>query len=606
MPSEPSAGESKLVVYRAGTYLRVFSTSTGQWHAHTPSAGTTPVLLGDILMVPESDRWTAMSAQRGVFEPLILGTSVPLSPLSTSRFAFLRVGNTVHYFAAAIGSWRSRTLPANWTVEAFGADEQLLVFTGPNPTPLSPGFAGCELYDTFADAWYSLPPRSGVTVVRSGFSQNAGFILMHGPGQSVAATFTNSQPGWNIRTPNVLTVDGNSAPGGGDLFTGFNITYSGATDTLTESIPPYFLFSRGLLSLGYASQTLSYIALGINGQSYVTLPPGATTVEHYLGFRPQGVRVFAFGTQSFAFNGLDGSVDYVACNQGPWPAGSAYHGVLVGAAVDASTGVVSVYSAPLSQWVSLPASALPESGTIRAGDASVLLSTSNGITAFSGRTGAFVPLVGAGISRWNGFAASSPTAVHAFDAATDRWLSASIADATVAHNHSGFIAASQNRAVGFGAASAHLESLDVAELLVSPQTLDGGGFVRTATRIFGFRGVPTTRTGATFPMSALGNAPGSPFRGQTVIGEGSIALLALSGAAQAPTQLPPFGELWLDPATAVPFGLISPPPGELRVRSSFLIPNLPTLRGTQWALQSLVLPPQGQPYLSSVTRLSIL
>ena len=602
----------KLLLYRDGTYLRVFSTITGQWHAHTPSFGTTPVLLGDILMVPENDRWTALSAQRGVFEPLILGSLVPLHPQSTSRFAFLQVGNTVHYFAAAIGSWRSRTLPANGTVSAYGADEQLLVFTGPYPTDSSPGFSGCDVYDTFTDTWYTLPAQPNVTGVRASFSENAGCLLLLSPGQAHAATFTNRQPGWQVRPVNAqppLFNLGGGGGGGGDLFTLWNVAYSGVTDTLTELNLPVAPATTGLISLGYDTQAQRYYALGIRGQSYLGLPPGSGTM-----FRegPFGVRIFALGTQSFAFNALDGSTAPVNCDQGPFPSGG-HQGILVGGVADVNTREVSVYSVATGQWHPVPPSVLPElpPSTAPAGsDASLLLRDSNGVVAFSGRTGAFVPLAGSGLFRLNGVLAVDPTAVHAFDARTDRWLSAPIAGAlsNLERNSGGFVTVSGNRAVAFSVASGHLEALDLPEPIANLgyYVLDGGAFVRTANRIVGFRGSPTIRTGATFPEGAIGNSPGSTFRCQTVVGEGALALLVYSPEVNVSLPLPPFGDLWLDPATAVPLEAIAPPAGELRARSAFAIPDVAVLRGTEWALQALVLPPQGPAYLSDLTSLRIL
>jgi hypothetical protein len=515
LPQLPGGQIGKLLLYRDGTYLRVFSTITGKWHAHTPSFGTTPVLLGDILMVPENDRWTALSAQRGVFEPLILGSLVPLHPLSTSRFAFLQVGNTVHYFAAAIGSWRSRTMPANGTVQAYGADEQLLVFTGPNPSDSSPGFSGCDVYDTFTDTWYTLPPQPNVTGVLASFSANAGCLLL---------TFTNRQPGWQVRPVNAqppLFNQGGGGGGGGDLFTLWNVAYSGVTDTLTELNLPVAPATTGLISLGYDTQAQRYHALGIRGQSYLQLPAGAGTM-----FReePFGVRIFALGTQSFAFNALDGSTAPVNCNQGPFPSGG-YQGILVGGVADVNTREVSVYSVATGQWHPVPSSVLPElpPSTAPAGsDASLLLRDSNGVVAFSGRTGAFVPLAGNGLLRRNGILAVDPTAVHAFDARTDRWLTAPIAGAlsNLERNRGGFVTVSGNRAVAFSVASGHLEARDLPEPIANLgyYLLDGGAFVRTANRIVGFRGSPTLRTGAMFPEGAIGTSPGNTFRCQAVVG----------------------------------------------------------------------------------------
>ena len=48
------------------------------------------------------------------------------------------------------------------------------------------------------------------------------------------------------------------------------------------------------------------------------------------------IGIFALGTQSFAFNALDGSTAPVACNQGPFPSGG-HQGILVGGVADVNT-----------------------------------------------------------------------------------------------------------------------------------------------------------------------------------------------------------------------------------------------------------------------------
>src|SRR5262245_276341 len=55
----------KLIVYRDGLYMRVYSAITRKWYAHQPSFGTTPRVFDNMVAVPESDRWTAFSPYTG-------------------------------------------------------------------------------------------------------------------------------------------------------------------------------------------------------------------------------------------------------------------------------------------------------------------------------------------------------------------------------------------------------------------------------------------------------------------------------------------------------------------------------------------------------------
>lgn len=601
-------GLGKLACYRDGQYLRVYSTVTGRWYAHTPSFGTSTVLLGDILLVPESDRWVALSAQRGVFDTLLLGSALPLS-ITTSNLAVVRDGTTVHFFAAATGRWLSRTVPTSWSI---AATEQLVVFSAPQPAGGT--FGGCEVYETFSGTWHTLPPQQAV-YQRAAFSAGTGMFLFQRPDNSTfAATYTTHAPGWTLRAVQAqppLWNLGGGGEAGADFVAIWNIAYSGLTDQITTLGLDVAPTTGGCVSLAYDTTTQRYHAAGILGQGFLLLPAG---VDTYYSTAPMGVRVFSHGALTLAYNGIDGSTATVAAAQGVLPVGGR-NGMLVGAVADQTTREVSVYSAATSQWHPTPANTLPEPAIVGLSAApystatAVFLRTTTGLTAFSGRTAAFVPLAGSGYVRHSSGAAYDQTNLAVFDSRSDRWLVAPIGLGSLQQlegSERGFVAAAGQRAIGFGPAASRFEPIDLAEPVLAHGELDGGGFVRTATRLYAFSGLPETLTTTPFPEGVNASAPGSEFRAQTSLPPGALAVLALSAPTNAPASLPGLGTLWLDPASAVVVEVLVPPAGEQRALTSFRLPTQAALHRTGWTLQSLVLPAQGQPYLSAFTSLWIL
>jgi hypothetical protein len=72
-----------------------------------------------------------------------------------------------------------------------------------------------------------------------------------------------------------------------------------------------------------------------------------------------------------------------------------------------------------------------------------------------------------------------------------------------------------------------------------------------------------------------------------------------------PIALPPHGALWLDPATLILLSVTPGKTGEVRAEFALALPNLAELRGTEWFVQSLVIPHSGQPSLGDPANLFV-
>jgi hypothetical protein len=219
----------KLILYRDGTFLRVFSTVTGRWHAHTPSFGTTPVLLPDILLIPEAESWTAMSAYRGVFEsrPIRFAESTLTSGRS---IACVRLRDQAHVFSAFTGRWHDRTVPADWRLALH---ERLAIFFH----PALDTFGGAFMLDALTGQWHDLP-ATNVTLFRASVSASTVMWLFRRADQTTyLVTWSTHAPQFRFHQVQALPPLNNlgGGVGGADFVGAWDVCYSGLFDTVTRN-----------------------------------------------------------------------------------------------------------------------------------------------------------------------------------------------------------------------------------------------------------------------------------------------------------------------------------------------------------------------------------
>jgi hypothetical protein len=590
----------KLALYRDSQYMRVYSTVTGRWHAHTPSAGTTPRLYEDFVLVPESDRWTAISAYRGVFETLLVN-----QPNTTvdwgSSIAVVRHLGTVHVFSAFTGRWHSRPMPPNWNAQIG----QRIATFGPNSN--SSSFAGFALFDAMTGQWHDLPAAPSERVASGSISASTGILLLVRADQSqYLATWTGVQANWQFQPiaaqPPLFNLGGGGA-GGCDFVTAWDITFSGLSGVVTTLGAAVSPANDGLIATAYDTTTGLYSCLGLRGVSWVPVPAGS--IARYTSAAPRGVRLFANGNQTLAFDAGTDTLQATACDLGQF-AERGYEGLNFAAAGDAN-GMPHIYSCAAGQWVPVPGNVLPESppSPPTTTPTTALLRTTTGVTAFSGRTGAFVPLTGSGMTRTFDGHVVQGGLLHVFDERADRWLTTTDLPNRSANDSSGFVAAAGTTAVGYGARASRLESITLPEPALQFQALDGGGIVRTQNHLFAFSGLPDLYSFHAFPHQAEVSGPGSTWRHQVRLPNGVVAAFGIGPRLPGPVALPPFGALWFDPQQSAIQLLQVSAPGEERVEIVLPLPDIQALRGTEWVSQQMMLPFAGSPWLSDPATLTL-
>lgn len=594
-------GPGMLAVYRDGPLLNVYSTVLGRWFPFALSFGTTPVLLAEVLLVPESDRWTAFSARRGVFVPLFVNYAT--STLAEGRsLAVVTSGADRHVFSAFTGAWHSRQMPMGWTSRL---GDRLATF---QPPGVAAGFQGLVLFDALAGTWHDLAAPATDTVLSTRLSASTALVLLRRADQTTwVATYSTHAQAWQHHavsaTPPLFNQGGGGALGS-DFVNARDVCYSGLTDTLAvlgDDVAPAV---AGLVAHAYDTSTGAHQVRGIADAQWTSLPAG--TAVALAPSVPVGVRVFGQGGQAIAYSALTGTLAAVPNTHQLYP--DAYQGMTVAGVVDATSGERRVFSAATAAWA--PPVAGPSTAAWGTSPNAILLPTAAGFTAFSGRTGDYVPLSGAGLALRGALVVADATTLYAFDGQTGRWLAtpaqgASLAPQPFASTADAFVFVDGVRAIGYGVRRPNLAALTLPGPALQQVALAGGGLVRTSDRLFGFSGLPEVLPLYGFPDDGHAVGPGTTFRHQLRLAPGNLALLCAGPRLPVGLPLPPLGELWLDPAGWTLEWVIAPP-GEERVERAVPVPSAAALRGTEWGLQALVLTPAGGSWLSDVATVRLL
>jgi hypothetical protein len=455
---------------------------------------------------------------------------------------------------------------------------------------------GAAVFDAYTGQWYDLGAQSRrpQSLQLSGSSALLDYALFF-------VGFSALHPGWAASTGGGF-ASGSVTSHRDDMVLVRDTNFDGLTGTMIPAPGPFqsgrVFATQGLIATadGPSTQHACSIARG----AWVALPPGSVNGIPSSGERDAVSLHYNAAGQTIAFSAVSGQYAVVNNN---WAGSRQEQGGVVAAVADAVTNAPSVYSALTSQWHPVPLDAQP--GLPVVARTAALLPTSTGVSAFSARTGAFVPLAGSGLALYGGrtgsvVAATDPGTLYVFDARADRWLSQPLAVATgqpPAFGASTLVATDATQAVGFSARSGRLETLALPE---GPLAAAGAGdvaWVRTATHVFAFTGLPDQVTWAGFPENNIACGIGTTFRDQVRLPAGSFAIAGAGPRLATPAPLPPYGELWLDVGLSLTF-LVAPDPGEERGVQALPVPNDPALRNSEWYLQAVVVPAVGQPYLS--------
>ncbi|MCA8974994.1 MAG: hypothetical protein KDC98_09745 [Planctomycetes bacterium] len=581
------SNQGKLITYRNGSTLSVFSAVTRTWHTLAIGPGATLSLRNDCLLIQDGTQWTAYSAYTGDAATLTVSATAQLrNPGGQRNDSILLVadGALLHAYSAFVGDWTQRALQPG---HDLGVQRHVAVLS--MGTILS-GF------DAYTGQWHDMTvPATTLTIScdgAAGFAIDAttayAFSALHRSWQThaipAAATFTRADD-WG------LFYDGNQMVAYSAVQGRFETTPYGAT-----AVP----HSADLVCL--IDTPLGLVAFSAP-RGVFSMPLGPSTATALIS---TAVLLLQDGLQITGYSPVHDSAATITLATSTMAVAN-----VVAAVTESGTGRPWCFSALTGSWQPAPLDALPVPPTLTT--TSALLQTTAGACAFSARTGNYISLASPAPTLFGNDQSAiamvfDNTSLHAFDARADTWRSiARTSQATPIVSiwrTSSFVVDGPQQAHAFGAFDGVWSSVALPEPYIQGSSNSECSHIVTATHLLGSGPVPSLLAYAQFPEFRRTQPIGTVASMSLHLDGGGIALIAGGYFAATPTAVPGLGEFWLQqPLATVP---VSSMPSHPRAVFDLAIPSAPSLVGLQLAFQALAIPANGSPGLGEATGLYIL
>lgn len=577
----------KLCTYQDAGSLHVHSAFTRRWHTLGVNTPVTVRLTNDCLLVQDGALWTAFASHDGHFRPLSVSPQAQLlNPAGRDNDSILLVldGNQLHAFSGFVGTWVTRTVSGNlaWSVQrhvAVIADGSVLsgmdAFTG-------------QWHDTAISQPPSFLSTDGTAGLAVGPNQVHGFSALHctwslAPALPAATLSRNDDWALFWDSAQMLAYSGIQGR--------FEYAPVGAI-----AVP----YSDDLF--GLADTAFGLVAFSaVRGAFSAPLAPATARVRLNVG-----VATLVDGLQVHGYSALHNTSATIALASTIEESASS-----LAYAIDSATGLPHCYSALTGQWYAPPAAALPATPFLAT--TSALLTTAGGATAFSARTGNFVPLQAPGLTLIGNntsavAAAWNQTDLFAFDARTDRWRGiarAATGPLILQIWRTSMFVVDGSMMAGFGAQRGDWATTTMPEPYVIGRANSESARVVTATHVLAHSALSELVAFAQFPEFRRVGAAGTTSRLAVAVDSGGFALFGGGVFAATPTVFAGLGTLLLDPAS-IATHLVLPVPSEQRAVLDLVIPASPWLIGSEWAFQALVVPASGSPWLTRAATVFVL
>jgi hypothetical protein len=279
------------------------------------------------------------------------------------------------------------------------------------------------------------------------------------------------------------------------------------------------------------------------------------------------------------------------------------------AAVWDGVGQAHLFSAITGGWSAAPQDALPAMPLLAAQCA--LLATTSGFTAFSVRSGRFIPLAAPTGKPWIDALSSIcaievPGRLHVFEARRDAWIDTPIANRSLQTHvwRTVLLAEDGSKAYGFGSQAGEIEAMSLPEAPFEVKANSEVGRMLTNHWILAFSPLPDLTSGVQYPEFRRVQKIGSNMALQLQGKPGSPAVLGLGTLSNSPLTFPTLGTLWLDLSSLVTLPLL-PPDLDGRSIVKIPVPETVALVGLELWLQAAVNPAGGTPYLSRAATVAL-
>lgn len=586
----------KILFARTGTELFAFSAATRRWVTEAIPSVAPVYFTNEWILTRDGDTWRAFGAQRGRFVDQQASSSAIFVNEATHRndgLVVIQDGTDVHVFSGWTGDWSTLQTGPGASV-LIGRDLALCLDpnapSGPRAIAIR-ALDGLQVEQNLRAGSIASPPTAsisdGLAVIRDDADLHAfSAYLDHWIARPVPANCNAPQLSRN--TALWTHVSGAIAVGAQSLRFEEILDPPGGIQGRADH---YAWFESQLGHVQIYSASLGTWTKVAGATAPLQIPDGSPAYAVFEG--DSGVRVFSARV---------GGITRVGSPEASWT----FRSTTLGAWSEPD-GSQTLYSALTGQAVPVPAKT-PILETQRS--STLLVDLNSNAQAFDARSGNWRPAPVRATEQWIDdksalFAIADNQTFATFDPQRGRFRTHPRNGQTLNVQiwRTALLAAQGSELIGFSALHGTLETFDRAQPPNEVRASSELGVAIYADGVVGFSSIPDTTTPAQFPefrrAIPAGSAPGLIVHGQP----GALAA-AFVGVGTAQSTPSTFGPLWLrGPIAQVPGLPACDNDGVTRV--PLLIPADPTLIELEVCLQSLILPPQGHPYLTRPTNLRV-
>lgn len=575
----------KMLTYRDGGILHVWSSFTRRWDATSVPGAATTRISNDLVLISSPGSFTAFSSYQGKFDTISVGAgALVVNPAGNRNDSVWLVidGTDLWTFSAFGDGWHRRTVQANPQIQV----ERNVAVVVESTQALG--------YSAFLDTWVATPLAQPSSAVASGGEValvEAGGTL-HGYAAWVGRWATWPTPSGAQLSAQYdvgVAVGATTAVG----FSGQSGTFAATPVPLSTTVnlgeQVAYVGDGMLVHLVYTSVRNTWIHVPVNAPSpTVQVEPAVVMIA-----------------EADRAHGVSAIVANVATRMEPVSFTQLTRAV---GALTNTNGDVRLYSAILGQWFDPPAGTLsqpPDMSTVGA-----LVRTSTGFAVFSARTGAFEPLAASGGAIVHSDSSTAILAVEdgnrlsVFDGRRDRWITTTVVGPLqVSVWRTSLLAVDPGgaRVYGYGSFAGHVASAPIGSTPIDVRASSEGGRCVLTDAVLAFSTSSDLLTEAQFPefrrMTPVGANLGCHLQSSAPAGSPALMFLAV-GLLRQPVPIGSLGDLEVDPTTLYPaaapmvvdatgHGLVNIP-----------VPAVNAVRGVEVAIQAVVAPTNGPVYLT--------
>ncbi|MCB9868219.1 MAG: hypothetical protein H6837_00070 [Planctomycetes bacterium] len=570
----------KILAYRDGTALRVYSALTRSFAVTTASAAATIRYANDVLVVVDGTRFSAFASYTGQFATLNLGANAQLvnPPSQGNDSIFLALdGTDLWSFSGFFGTWQRITVAASAQIAV--QRHVAVVADGTRALGLS----------AFHDTWQQLTLTSAATMVAA--DGTVGVLASSGQVHGFSAL----RNGWSsnvapsaaalLTTNDDLAVwsDGTVHLG----FSGLRGTFAsqvlaGAQATQSSEQVAFVQATNGIAF--YSPVTASWTTLPLTGTASVTTAGSLAMVV-------EAGRVSGFS----ALRGAVVSRAFVSTRTG--------NSGIVGLALD-NLNRGALFSAQTGTWTDLPSN---QTGAPQIATNGALVPVAGGVAAYSARDGKFHPITTGTAPILHAQDGSAILAVEdtgslrVFEPRRAAWLEVKTSGQPlqVTWWRTAMVAIDGMTAFGYGAFHGRIEALALGAAPIDVNCGSESGRVATANTIAAFTALPILSTPWQTPEFRRTFAAGADLDLHLGVVPSTAQVYMAVAVTPSGANIPGLGEVFLDGPYVLPL-VLSIDARTAVGHTRLPIPEVPGFPGAELFLQALVLPVSGQPFVTEL------